>query len=185
MDGSGNTGDLAAAAKAVAEEVHLFWPGAPAIAPPATNRDTTNAAGDITVDWSKIKSLHTGGKYAVISSSDKLKVGRPAPQVPVGIDFFRDEGSPANELQVMLYQLGEPISLSRRVPVLENLGFSVIAERVPDATTRLNRRRMRRTGRRPRHRLLPEAWTRAEARASSLARVRRSAPIEPTRRWRR
>ena len=30
MDGSGNTDDLAAAAKAVAEEVHLFWPGAPA-----------------------------------------------------------------------------------------------------------------------------------------------------------
>ncbi|ATY13363.1 secretion protein EccC [Amycolatopsis sp. AA4] len=30
MDGSGNTDDLAAAAKAVAEEVRLFWPGAPA-----------------------------------------------------------------------------------------------------------------------------------------------------------
>ncbi|MBB4687595.1 type VII secretion protein EccCa [Amycolatopsis jiangsuensis] len=30
MDGSGNTEDLAAATKSVAEEVHLFWPGAPA-----------------------------------------------------------------------------------------------------------------------------------------------------------
>ncbi|WP_409179309.1 type VII secretion protein EccCa [Amycolatopsis sp. VS8301801F10] len=30
MDGSGNTEDLAAATKAVAEEVRLFWPGAPA-----------------------------------------------------------------------------------------------------------------------------------------------------------
>jgi len=44
----------------------------------------SDMSGDIKVDWSKIKSLHTGGKYAVISPSDKLKVGRPAPQVPVG-----------------------------------------------------------------------------------------------------
>jgi Protein of unknown function, DUF481 len=41
-------------------------------------------SGDLTVDWSKIKSLHTGGKYAVISPKDQLKVGKPAPQVPVG-----------------------------------------------------------------------------------------------------
>jgi hypothetical protein len=41
-------------------------------------------SGDLTVDWSKIKSLHTGGKYAVISPKEQLKVGKPAPQVPVG-----------------------------------------------------------------------------------------------------
>ena len=41
-------------------------------------------SGDIKIEWSKIKSLHTGGKYAVISPGEKLKVGRPAPQVPVG-----------------------------------------------------------------------------------------------------
>jgi Protein of unknown function, DUF481 len=44
----------------------------------------SDMSGDIKVDWSKIKSLHTGGKYAVITSSDKLKVGKPAPQIPVG-----------------------------------------------------------------------------------------------------
>ena len=41
-------------------------------------------SGDVTVEWSKIKSLHTGGKFAVISAKEKLKVGKPAPQVPVG-----------------------------------------------------------------------------------------------------
>jgi hypothetical protein len=41
-------------------------------------------SGTVTISWSKVKSLHTGGKYAVISSTDKLKVGRPAPQIPVG-----------------------------------------------------------------------------------------------------
>jgi hypothetical protein len=44
----------------------------------------SDMSGTVTIPWSKIKSLHTGGKYAVISSTDKLKVGRPAPQVPVG-----------------------------------------------------------------------------------------------------
>jgi len=48
--------------------------------------------------------------------------------VPVGIHLSRDEKAPPHELRVMLYQRDEPISLSRRVPVLENLGFSVIAE---------------------------------------------------------
>ncbi len=41
-------------------------------------------SGTLTIPWSHIKSLHTGGKYAVISPGEKLKVGRPAPQVPVG-----------------------------------------------------------------------------------------------------
>ena len=41
-------------------------------------------SGTVTIPWEKIKSLHTGGKYAVITKDQKLKVGRPAPQVPVG-----------------------------------------------------------------------------------------------------
>jgi uncharacterized protein DUF481 len=54
----------------------------------------SDMSGDIKVEWSKIKSLHTGGKYAVISASDKLKVGRPAPQIPVGtVSVANDEVS--------------------------------------------------------------------------------------------
>lgn len=41
-------------------------------------------SGTVTIPWEKIKSLHTGGKFAVISKGEQLKVGRPAPQVPVG-----------------------------------------------------------------------------------------------------
>jgi hypothetical protein len=51
-------------------------------------------SGDIKIEWSKVKSLHTGGKYAVISPNEKLKVGRPAPQVPVGtLSVSNDEVS--------------------------------------------------------------------------------------------
>ncbi len=49
-------------------------------------------------------------------------------EVPVAIHLFRDAKAPPHELRVMLYQRDVPISLSRRVPVFENLGFSVIAE---------------------------------------------------------
>jgi hypothetical protein len=48
-------------------------------------------SGTVSIPWNKIKSLHTGGKYAVITSNDKLKVGKPAPQVPVGTVTVADD----------------------------------------------------------------------------------------------
>jgi hypothetical protein len=44
----------------------------------------SDMTGDVNVDWKKIKSLKTGGKFAVITSGEKLRVGKPAPQVPLG-----------------------------------------------------------------------------------------------------
>ncbi|MCU1312729.1 MAG: hypothetical protein JWM54_486 [Acidobacteriaceae bacterium] len=44
----------------------------------------SDMSGDMKVSWDKIKSLHTSEAFAVIRSSEKLRVGRPAPQVPVG-----------------------------------------------------------------------------------------------------
>ncbi len=48
---------------------------------------------------------------------------------PLGLDFFRREGLPDHVVGLKINHLGEPVVLSRRVPVLENMGFSVIAER--------------------------------------------------------
>jgi hypothetical protein len=54
----------------------------------------SNMSGDIKVGWDKIKSLHTGEAFAVIRSTDKLKVGKPALQVPVGrLQVSNDEVS--------------------------------------------------------------------------------------------
>jgi hypothetical protein len=56
----------------------------------------SDMTGDLKVDWKNIKSLHTGGKYAVITSGTKLRVGKPAPQVPVGtLSVSNDEVSVA------------------------------------------------------------------------------------------
>jgi len=48
---------------------------------------------------------------------------------PVAIRFYRSEGNEAGRAEVSLYHLAGAIPLSRRVPVLENLGFAVIDER--------------------------------------------------------
>lgn len=57
----------------------------------------------ISLPWSKIKELRTSGKFAVIGKDQKLKVGRPAPQVPVGtVNYSNDEisvGMPGGEIK--------------------------------------------------------------------------------------
>lgn len=44
----------------------------------------SDVAGDISVEWSKIQELHTEGRFAVLFPGQKLKLGRPAPEVPIG-----------------------------------------------------------------------------------------------------
>jgi glutamate dehydrogenase len=59
---------------------------------------------------------------------DILRLERLTPEAPIGIDLFRDDCFAPHRVRAALYQIGEPITLSRRVPIFENLGFSVIAE---------------------------------------------------------
>ena len=59
-----------------------------------------------------------------IQRIERLADGRPA-----AIDFYRDPGAPARRVRAALYRYDEPIPLSERVPILENLGFRVIDER--------------------------------------------------------
>lgn len=65
---------------------------------------------------------------------DIERIEKLSSDLPVGIDFFCDAEQPSNELRVMLYQLNEPIPLSKRVPILENFGFSVISEQTFEVT---------------------------------------------------
>ena len=44
----------------------------------------SDIAGDVTVPWSKVRQLQTAQKMAVITDGQKLKLGRPAPEIPVG-----------------------------------------------------------------------------------------------------
>ena len=62
--------------------------------------DMTGAT-PISVPWSKIRELHSSRTFAVIRKDQKLKVGKPAPQVLVGtVNYSNDEisvGTPGGE----------------------------------------------------------------------------------------
>ncbi|WP_422371947.1 NAD-glutamate dehydrogenase [Hoeflea sp.] len=46
----------------------------------------------------------------------------------IRIAFYRNEDTPDDHLALKIFHAGEPVALSRRVPLLENLGFKVISE---------------------------------------------------------
>ncbi len=72
--------------------------------------------------------------YAEAFSTDRARadierIERLSPDRPVAIDFYREPGAPPHRVRAAIYRFGDPIRLSERVPLLENLGFSVIDER--------------------------------------------------------
>jgi glutamate dehydrogenase len=48
---------------------------------------------------------------------------------PIVIDCYRDAGQTSEQASLEIYHFGAPVALSRRVPLLENMGFRVISER--------------------------------------------------------
>ena len=60
---------------------------------------------------------------------DINRIERLGPDRPLAIDFYHEPGAPAGRVRVAIYRFDAPMRLSERVPVLENLGFSVIDER--------------------------------------------------------
>ena len=60
---------------------------------------------------------------------DIARLERLGPERPVSVDFYADPSGAPGAVRVAIYRLDDPIRLSERVPVLENLGFTVIDER--------------------------------------------------------
>ena len=60
---------------------------------------------------------------------DINRIERLGPDLPVAIDFYREPDAPAHRFRAAVYRFGGPINLSRRVPLLENMGFVAIDER--------------------------------------------------------
>ncbi len=48
---------------------------------------------------------------------------------PIAIDYYRHADQSAGQAALKIYHFGQPVALSRRVPLLENMGFRVISER--------------------------------------------------------
>ena len=66
---------------------------------------------------------------AARATHDIARIERLGTNESVAIEFYREAASPPHRLHAAVYRFDEPIPLSRRVPVFENLGFSVIDER--------------------------------------------------------
>ena len=60
---------------------------------------------------------------------DARRVAAIGPKQPIAIDYYRHAGQPPERAALKIYHHGKPVALSRRVPVLENIGFKVISER--------------------------------------------------------
>ncbi|WP_322186464.1 NAD-glutamate dehydrogenase [Fulvimarina sp. 2208YS6-2-32] len=61
--------------------------------------------------------------------TDVSVIANLAGTLPLSLDFYRRSDDPATIVRLKIYHLGEAVSLSTRVPILENMGFSVVSER--------------------------------------------------------
>ncbi|RUZ72501.1 NAD-glutamate dehydrogenase [Mesorhizobium sp. M7A.F.Ca.US.006.01.1.1] len=68
--------------------------------------------------FSAAVALTDAGRIAMISAGN-----------PIAIDYYRHAEQKPHQAALKIYHHGSPVALSRRVPVLENIGFRVISER--------------------------------------------------------
>jgi glutamate dehydrogenase len=64
-----------------------------------------------------------------IAVGDIRVIEQLMPERPLGVDFYRQGGAPSARTGLKVFSQSRPISLSERVPVLENMGFRVVDER--------------------------------------------------------
>ncbi|WP_274627314.1 NAD-glutamate dehydrogenase [Arvimicrobium flavum] len=60
---------------------------------------------------------------------DARRIASISTDNPIAIDFYRDVAQTPEQASLKIFHHGEPVALSRRVPMLENTGFRVISER--------------------------------------------------------
>jgi glutamate dehydrogenase len=94
----------------------------------------------IATTWEERFAALTGGHECVLAAGPSFQAAfepqdafadlpniNLAAKTGVAVEFYR-AGERASEVRLKIFHAGEPLSLSRRVPLLENLGFQVIAE---------------------------------------------------------
>ncbi|MER9331018.1 NAD-glutamate dehydrogenase [Mesorhizobium sp. M0488] len=66
---------------------------------------------------------------AAVALADARRIARISASNPIAIDYYRHAEQKPHQASLKIYHHGSPVALSRRVPVLENIGFRVISER--------------------------------------------------------
>ncbi len=92
------------------------------------------APQDKATEWSRVWPGAFNAAYreafnAAEAISDIGMLEQLSEKAPFAFNFHRRSGEPEARASLKVYSNGSPIPLSRRVPILENLGFTVINER--------------------------------------------------------
>ncbi|WP_434724434.1 NAD-glutamate dehydrogenase [Mesorhizobium sp. RIZ17] len=66
---------------------------------------------------------------AAVALADAGRIAKISAENPIAIDYYRHADKKPEQAALKIYHHGSPVALSRRVPVLENIGFRVISER--------------------------------------------------------
>ncbi|MDG4883314.1 NAD-glutamate dehydrogenase [Mesorhizobium sp. WSM4884] len=66
---------------------------------------------------------------AAVALADAGRIARIGPDNPIAIEYYRHADQKPHQAALKIHHYGSPVALSRRVPVLENIGFRVISER--------------------------------------------------------
>lgn len=92
-------------------------------------RHADDTARGVAARWADaFSAAYREAMSAAVAVGDTAVMEALAADRPFAVRFFRREGEPGERLSLKLFHVGEPISLSRRVPVLEAMGFSVVDE---------------------------------------------------------
>ncbi|MGN6466149.1 MAG: NAD-glutamate dehydrogenase [Rhizobiaceae bacterium] len=70
-----------------------------------------------------------------VALRDAAQIGSIAQESPIAVDFHRHPHQTETQGALKIYHFGSPVALSRRVPILENMGFRVISERTFEIPT--------------------------------------------------
>lgn len=93
------------------------------------------AAGNSDIDASlfpialRFPETYRGSFSAADALVDAGRIAALTPQNPIVIDYYRDRGQTPEQASLRIYRAARPVELSRRVPLLEHMGFKVISER--------------------------------------------------------
>ncbi|EHK58466.1 NAD-glutamate dehydrogenase [Allomesorhizobium alhagi] len=77
----------------------------------------------------KFPESYRGSFSAAEALVDAGRIARLDAGNPIAIDYYRHADQRPEQAALKIYHFGAPVALSRRVPVLENIGFRVISER--------------------------------------------------------
>ncbi|MER9168181.1 NAD-glutamate dehydrogenase [Mesorhizobium australicum] len=110
--------------EAAIRDIVRTWEDALADAAEASGSDPALKAIAARLPESYRDTFSAGAALADAGRIAKISAGNP-----IAIDYYRHAEQKPHQAALKIYHHGSPVALSRRVPVLENIGFRVISER--------------------------------------------------------